>query len=408
MGEILKLGINKNLQQGLKKIGELLSYTYLFTIFFNSKVNMKIGYLLLVVVILYFIFNREEVIKVYKKNKKIYQIFFIIFILGIIWNFLSAGSSSVNKFININGRFIYGFIIYIFLYGTNTLFFNIVIFLSTNILSYNFLYQKMPYLLLDDLGRLRIILSMGIVYVLIYILTKFLKNFKNVYLLMFLILPFVALVKTKSRMTILGIIVVLILYFVFKILEDRKNTLKTILILFLLFGVGILSIIKNKNYINHIKTSFHTSNNLSNQDRIVMWKAGLNIIENNFILGVGSSEKDIYPYVRDYVDKNIEDNALRNEFLLEERFARLHNMYVDFFVQNGIIGFLYLYLFFIAIPYMYLKSNRSEENTASFFTILFYYFYGLTWSLWSALGISQNLFHIILALFLANTAQEKE
>ena len=51
----------------------------------------------------------------------------------------------------------------------------------------------------------------------------------------------------------------------------------------------------------------------------------------------------------------MQDEHLRQEFLNEDRFAMLHNMYVDFFVQNGILTFLYLFLFFILIPFIFFQ-----------------------------------------------------
>lgn len=102
----------------------------------------------------------------------------------------------------------------------------------------------------------------------------------------------------------------------------------------------------------------------------------------------------------------MQDEHLRQEFLNEDRFAMLHNMYVDFFVQNGILAFLYLFLFFILIPFIFFKYNKNNESISAFFTLIFYLFYGFTWSLWASLPISQVLFQIFLIWMLVNLKKE--
>ena len=75
-------------------------------------------------------------------------------------------------------------------------------------------------------------------------------------------------------------------------------------------------------------------------------------------------------------------------------------MYVDFFVQNGIIGLLYIGLLFIIIPYEFYRSKKERIETALFFSIIGFYIYGITWSVWSDYGSIQALFQIVLALML--------
>ena len=100
------------------------------------------------------------------------------------------------------------------------------------------------------------------------------------------------------------------------------------------------------------------------------------------------------------MDKNIEKEVLRNEFIRDRKFSRLHSMYVDFFVQNGIIGLLYIGLLFIIIPYEFYRSKKGRIETALFFSIIGFYIYGITWSVWSDYGSIQALFQIVLALML--------
>lgn len=379
---------------------QIISYLYIISSFFSSKINMKIGYVLLLLAFI-FTFYLKSFGKKVKINFRVYIWFFIILILGSIWNYISSDFIGMKKFFNIGSIFIYGIALLPFLYESNKNIFNISIFLSTNLLGGIFLLSEgYAYVLVDDLGRFRIIFLIGWVYILVYTLEKILKDLKKYgFLILFSLIPFIVLEKTGTRMGALGLGIILFSYFLFKIFSNKKY-LKEILVTSIIFC--LFSFLLPKEYISRLQTSFKTTSNISNEDRIVMWKAGVNIIKEHIIFGVGSYDKKIYPYVQKYVRENIQDEILRNEFLNEPRFAKLHNMYIDFFVQNGILGFLYLLLLLVIIPYEFIKSKKNEESIAAFFTLMFYSFYGLTWSLWSGIGISQVLFQIFLIWMLIN------
>ena len=388
----------KDKKEILNFLGEWTTYAYIFSAFFNSKLNMKIGYLLLIVSFFYIYFNRD-IIKLV--NKKIYGMFLLILVLGCIWNYISAGMIGMSKFININSKFFYGIAMFPFLINIKKYRFNILIFLIVNLLSIIFLYnESYLYTLLDDLGRIRAILLIAWIYVLVYSFEKISENFKKyIFLLLASVYPFIALGRSGSRMGALALFITIFLYIIFKIFKDKKNIKFVSIVLAILFFTGVFL---PKEYTERLKTSFQTSQNISNEDRIVMWKAGKHIFKENLIFGIGTYKKNIYPHVKKYVDENIQDEQLRQEFLNEDRFAMLHNMYVDFFVQNGILGFLYLILFFILTPFIFFRYNKNNESISAFFTLIFYLFYGFTWSLWASLPISQVLFQIFLIWMLVN------
>ena len=394
----------KDKKEILNFIGEWTTYAYIFSAFFNSKLNMKIGYLLLIISFFYICFNRDIIKFV---NKKIYGMFLLILVLGSIWNYISADMIGMSKFLNINTKFFYGLAMFPFLMNIKKNRFNIfiLIFLAVNLLSVIYLYnESYVYHLLDDLGRIRAILLIGWIYILIYTFEKISEDFKKyIFLLLASILPFIALGRSGSRMGALSLLVTIFLYLLFKILKDKKNIKLISIVVAIIFFTGIFL---PKEYMVKLKTSFQTSQNISNEDRIVMWKAGKHIFKENPIFGIGTYKKNIYPHVKKYVDENVQDEHLRQEFLNEDRFAMLHNMYVDFFVQNGILTFLYLFLFFILIPFIFFKYNKNNECISAFFTLIFYLFYGFTWSLWASLPISQVLFQIFLIWMLVNLKKE--
>lgn len=385
----------------LEMFGEYISYLYIISAFINSKLNMKLGYLLMALGILKLLFLKEKV----NINKKVYGMFSFLFVLGIISNLIVSKTNGVNVFINENGRFFYAAFLSVFLSGKDKLkkidisINTGVILLCIGILMRNEWFMKGSY------SRQRGILIIGIVYIMINFLECILKEkYKNFYILP-LILSLYSIVELDSRMAVFVILICLGLYLLFILFFRKDYKIKKLLLILILGGILGYNLLPNS-FVERVKTSFHTSNNVSNEDRIVMWKAGAHIFKENYLLGVGTSEKDIKPLLIKYVEKNIEKEVLRNEFIRDRKFSRLHNMYVDFFVQNGIIGIFYIGLLFIIIPYEFYKSKKNTMEIALFFSIIGFYIYGITWSIWSDYGSVQMLFQIMLALML--TVEENE
>ena len=187
----------KDKKEILNFLGEWTTYAYIFSAFFNSKLNMKIGYLLLIVSFFYICFNRD-IIKLV--NKKIYGMFLLILVLGSIWNYISADMIGMSKFLNINTRFFYGLAMFPFLLNIKKKKnrFSILIFLAVNLLSAVYLYnESYVYHLLDDLGRIRAILLIGWIYTLMYTFEKISEDFKKyIFLLNDYILTFIELGKS--------------------------------------------------------------------------------------------------------------------------------------------------------------------------------------------------------------------
>ena len=228
----------KDKKETISFLGELISYAYIFSAFFSSKLNMKVGYLLLIVSFLYICINKD-IIKLV--NKKIYGMFLLILILGCFWNYISAGMIGMSKFININTKFFYGIAMFPFLVNIKKDKFNILIFLITNLLSTIFLYNEAYlYTLLDDLGRIRVILLMAWIYTLIYSFEKISENFKKyIFLLLASILPFIALGRSGSRMGAISLFITIFLYLLFKIFKDKKNIKFISIVIAIIFFTGI-------------------------------------------------------------------------------------------------------------------------------------------------------------------------
>lgn len=387
----------------LKVFGEYISYIYIITAFLNSKLNMKISYLLAVMGIIQILFFKEKI----KTNKKVYGLFSILFLLGIISNFLVSQNDGVGVFIKENSKFFYAVFLFVFLTGKEKINkINYSVNIGILLLCFG-IFKEISWFLNGSYARQRGILILGIVYLIIKCFEEIAeKNYKEI---SFISLPIAlySIVKLNSRMAVFVILLCVVFYGLYCVIIEKKYKKAGNMILIIFFSGLLTYKLLPQEFINRMKTSFHTTNNVSNEDRIVMWKAGYHIFLENPILGVGTSSKDIQPLLVEYADKNVEKGYLRNEFIRDKKFSRLHSMYVDFFVQNGMIGFLYIFLLFILIPYEFLKNKNNKIGLSAFFSIIGFYIYGITWSIWSDYGSIQVVFQIMLALMLINLENEK-
>lgn len=384
-----------NKEKILNICGEIISYLYIISVFLDSKLNMKIGYMLLIIGVLKLIFFKTEIKKI---NKKIYGIFLLIFMLGIITNFFASKTNGVSVFINENSKFLYSMLLPLFLEKKERI--NYIINIGIIIFCIGILKNK-DFILDGNYERQRGVLILGIVYIIINFLENFLKEeYKKLYSLPVIIFSCYTMVILNSRMAVITIIGCVALYCLFILFFRKEYKIYKVFIL-LILGSCLTFITLPNSYKEHLKTSFYTKNNGSNESRIVMWRAGLHIFKNNPILGIGTSAKDVQPLLIEYVKENYSPNEmLDNCFVKEKMYSRLHSMYVDFFVQNGIFGILYLIFLFGIIPAEFYKKKDQTVATSAFFSILGFYIYGATWSIWSDYGIIQTAFQIILAIML--------
>lgn len=387
----------------LKVLGEYISYIYIITAFLNSKLNMKISYLLAVMGVIQILFFKEKV----KINKKVYGLLSILFLLGIVSNFFVSQNNGIGVFIKENSKFFYAMFLFVFLTGKEKINkINYSINIGILLLCFG-IFKEISWFLNGSYARQRGILILGIVYLIIKCFEEITeKNYKEI---SFITLPIAlySMIKLNSRMAVFVILLCVVFYGLYCVIVEKKYKKAGNMILIIFFSGLITYKLLPQEFINRMKTSFHTTNNVSNEDRIVMWKAGYHIFLENPILGVGTSSKDIQPLLIEYADKNVEKGYLRNEFIRDKKFSRLHSMYVDFFVQNGMIGFLYIFLLFILIPYEFLKNKNNKIGLSAFFSVIGFYIYGITWSIWSDYGSIQVVFQIMLALMLINLENEK-
>ena len=133
------------------------------------------------------------------------------------------------------------------------------------------------------------------------------------------------MVILNSRMAVLVIIGCVSLYCLFILFFRREYKVYKVFILIFL-GVFLTFISLPSSYKEHLKTSFYTKNNGSNEARIIMWKAGVDIFKNNPILGIGTAPETAKKELVKYVENNMKDHWLAYDFIKNQPYSRLHSM----------------------------------------------------------------------------------
>lgn len=386
----------------LKTIGEILSYIFILSIFINPKFNMKLSYILLLLAAINYFFIKEKI----SINKKVYLYFLFLFVQGIITNFLSF-EEGISYHIKENSKFFYVIPLFFFLTKKNNNQINYILNIGVLIFCFGILI-KFPFYFTESISRQRGILLLGMIYLLIKSIEEILNgNWKEISIITFII-SLITMVYTKSRMAIIVLVIILVIYFINYIMIN-KNYKKGIGIGLIILTISLIIYITfPQTYKLHLKTSFQTEKNSSNELRIIMWKAGYEILKEYPLFGIGNHPQRATDELVKYCETHEIDEKFKTSLVRKKEYSRLHNMYIDFFVQNGVFGIFYIILLLIVIPFEYFKSDKNKITTALFATILAFYLYGITWSVWSDYGVVQTLFQIILALFFISMNKKQE
>lgn len=112
------------------------------------------------------------------------------------------------------------------------------------------------------------------------------------------------------------------------------------------------------NGIRHQLNNANTPNNHSILERLKYWKAGISIIQDNWLIGVGTGD------IQASFDKEYEDS--KSLLMLENR-HRTHNMYLTVFITFGIGGLL---LFCWMIIHFTMDNIRNHQLVGLFFMLI--------------------------------------
>jgi O-antigen ligase len=213
-------------------------------------------------------------------------------------------------------------------------------------------------------------LSMNIVLSVLIILEalfdRSLKYLKKGFYLMMLITFLVVIYLLSSRAGMLSAIIVLPLYFLYRLFERFPKWL-----IFLSLAVMILIFLKiawtNKRlyYNTDGVTRIQPDEILKNDVRYNIWRSAFGVIKQNLIFGVGTGDAT---------------QELKNEFqkrgFVDGFYDNLnaHNQFLEILLENGLIG---LILFLAIIGYMLFLAINQQNHLMVFFiiiTITFFFF----------------------------------
>ena len=186
---------------------------------------------------------------------------------------------------------------------------------------------------------------------------------------------FIYALYTTTRASWIAIIAEVFVIVVVCIINKKKifwNKIKTIAVFAMIFFVFIgfgLSEKKNKNsgIINKIdsatKTGFDPTG--SAMIRLHVWKSSINFIKKNFIFGVGLENYKIVSPIYNvslYIDK-----VVNNQEQIEKgHLFHVHNDFIEFFAELGVVGFLLFIWLGICIFYILFKIIFPKKHEINF------------------------------------------
>jgi O-antigen ligase len=154
---------------------------------------------------------------------------------------------------------------------------------------------------------------------------------------------------TFSRGGIISLSLVLIIYFIFKLITDIirnfkiKKSFFKFLFIFIFFVVIIIFLINNSPVLQEM--FMKRIDSLSRgSGRFEIWLHGLNFFYNNYLFGIGLY--DFLPYNIHYYNN----------------YHYMHNTYLEVLVETGIVGFILYILFHIFLLIHILKMYKINKN----------------------------------------------
>ena len=216
---------------------------------------------------------------------------------------------------------------------------------------------------------------------------KLTSNILNSFILVFLLI-FLYFLSSKAGIIITSIVI--FLHVLFKLSFIRRIYIKIIIINILIGAIFSIFSLKFNSRFYSVESSIKNANknvetSESTASRILVWEAGISLIKQNWLLGVGCGDvNDIL--VSEYIKRNMTG-------AIEKR-LNLHNQFLETWLSLGIIGILYLIflliypaylawknkkiswlLFIIAVSLNFLFETMLNTQAGVIFISYFYYFF---------------------------------
>jgi len=173
------------------------------------------------------------------------------------------------------------------------------------------------------------------------------KKKNRTFWLILSIVLFISIYLLSSRAEILAAVISVPVYLIYKLWKFGRK-LYFILLLTVCFIILIPFTISNprfRYYFNN-ESKIEITNKFSDESRITIWKAAIQIIGNNVLFGVGTGD------IQTELNKEYERTGDKN--ILPENNLNAHNQFLEILLENGLIGLLIFLsvfgiMFYIAI-----------------------------------------------------------
>jgi O-antigen ligase len=172
---------------------------------------------------------------------------------------------------------------------------------------------------------------------------------KNVFFMFVAGVATIALLFNGTRSIWIAVFVSIIIYTMLNIMRNKKVIVVFTLILMMGIGIGLAS----PKVAERVYSIVDTKVNISNLQRINMWKYGWNIFLEHPILGVGLG---CLPHGGNF-DKTVPEPMMDN--IVGDH---IHNNFLQMLAENGIVGFgAFCYCFSVILQSLW-KRMRSEQT----------------------------------------------
>lgn len=216
-----------------------------------------------------------------------------------------------------------------------------------------FYYQNLSYFLHVSYFATYLSFAIGICYSFIY--SKFLKPIYWLLLILFFVIMIFLLASKGGIISFLGVSIFILIHLISK----SKNKIISIAIV-LVGAVILIYILKENPRFKSMKSiaddlihpkieDLSLSSNDSNAERSFLVKAGVEVIKENFLIGVGTG---------DVIDCEVAKYQEMKLTKLANQKLNSHNQYIEFMVQFGLIGGLYYLCILFFAGYVFFKQKN--------------------------------------------------
>jgi len=176
----------------------------------------------------------------------------------------------------------------------------------------------------------------------------------------------VSLYFISSRAGILAGILLIPVYFFFRLRKLKRSRL-TFLIILVALMISFPLLLKNQRvqYLYDKLTSQETVGENKQEPRMIIWKSSFSLIKKNILFGVGIGD------VRNELANEYENLG---EAEMAQKRLNAHNQFIEVFLENGIIGLVLFMIMLAFMAYIAVKDNNLIYGMFLLIILLFFLF----------------------------------